>query len=291
MPVKFIYINVAVFVVVKVAGLVMTLSGVSPGLMLRYLEMPSVPWMLLRYPWTVLTYMFTHYDLLHILFNMLFLYWFGALFLQFFSQRQFVGLYLIGGVGGAVFYLLAYNLLPYFSGVVGMMLGASASILAVVVATAVRAPDYKIRLFLIGAISLKWLAIITIFLDLISIGSDNSGGHIAHIGGAAVGLLFGLCYRGGLDITAPVNAVIDWVVNLFRRRPSVRVGDAYRRRWWQRRPEAAASSGQPATGADPAERERAEAEMDAILDKIKKSGYKALTADEKRRLFETTKKL
>lgn len=301
MSTRFIYINVAVFVLVKVAALTLILLGISPNVILRYLEMPSAPQQLALYPWTVLTYMFTHYEVLHILFNMLFLYWFGILFMQFFNARQFVGLYILGGLGGAALYFIAYNTLPYFANVQGSMLGASAAILAIVVATAVRAPLYKVRLLLIGAISLKWLAIIVIFLDLISIGSTNAGGHIAHLGGAAIGVLFGIAQKRGNDITHPINAAIDWIVNLFRRnKTKVNISKTHSKNWWRAKAknrsktkaqtQAKAENNQqkaPSTK----EQKQAESEMDAILDKIKQSGYKALTADEKRRLFEASKKL
>ena len=287
---KVIYINAGVFIAVRLAGIVLTLCGVSPEALLRWVELPSDLWQLACRPWTALTYMWVHYDILHILFNMLFLYWFGYLFLGTHSPRHFVGLYILGGLGGAALYLLAYNTLPYFGGATGMMLGASASILAIVVAAAVRTPQLKIPLLLIGPVSLKWLAIATIFIDLISIGSSNAGGHIAHIGGAAVGLAFGLALRRGTDITRPINAIIDWMVNLFSRPKAVRVQ-------WPKsatpkkkapRAKAAKTQGQSASRQEKAE---AEAEMDLILDKIKKSGYKALTADEKRRLFQASKKL
>lgn len=306
MSTRFIYINVAVFIIVKVIALTLMLIGISPNAILQYLQIPSNPQELAIYPWTVLTYMFTHYDVLHILFNMLFLYWFGILFTQFFSPRHFVGLYILGGIGGAALYFLAYNTLPYFAGIRGSnsMLGASASILAIVVATAVKAPYYKIRLLLIGAISLKWLAIIVVFLDLISISSSNAGGHIAHIGGAVIGLLFSLAQKQGKDITRPINAVIDWIVNLFRRnKTKVNISKAHSKNWWKAKAKSRSkdknnSQAGTATNQQPSpststneQKQQAENEIDAILDKIKQSGYKALTADEKRRLFEASKKL
>lgn len=290
MPMKFIYINIAVFVVVKVVALSMVLMGISPDAILSYLELPSMLPQIAMQPWTVITYMFLHYDILHILFNMLWLYWFGVLFMELFNARQFVGLYLLGGIGGAALFVLAYNLLPYFYGQQGMLLGASASILAIVAATAMRAPDYKLNLLLIGSVSLKWVAIITIFIDLISIDTANAGGHIAHLGGAAVGVLFGYAARSGKDITSPINWLIDGLVNLFRRRPSIKIGGKRRRTKWGRpymnnspKQRQAQSTGEPGmTAAD-------EAELDVILAKIKQSGYKSLTAAEKRRLFEVSR--
>lgn len=290
MPMKFIYINVAVFVVVKVVALLFILMGMSPDIFMSYLELPSMLSVIAVQPWTVVTYMFLHFDILHILFNMLWLYWFGVLFMQMFNARQFVGLYLLGGIGGAVLFVLAYNLLPYFSGQYGMLLGASASILAVVTATAMRAPDYKLNLLLVGAVSLKWVAIITIFIDFISIDTGNAGGHIAHIGGAAVGVAFGYAARRGKDLTAPINGFIDSMVNFFRRLQGVKIaGRRKRKASWG---EPIFNNNAPKTprqdGSEPRMSATDEADLDVILAKIKQSGYASLTAAEKKRLFEVS---
>lgn len=145
LTVKFIFINVALFLVVRLTDVFCTLLGVSFSLT-PYFELPSDLVQLLYRPYTVFSYMFFQYDLLHLLFNMLWLYWFGQLFLFFFNAKQFGGVYILGGLSGAAVYLLAYNLLPYFSAVEGMLLGASAAVLAVVFAVSAYAPDYKIRL-------------------------------------------------------------------------------------------------------------------------------------------------
>ena len=180
---RFIYINIAVFVILRLVGVVSFLgTGSSNGLM-QWVELPTDLSLLLRRPWTIITYMFSHYGLLHILFNMLWFYWLGRIFLEFFTPRQLGGLYVLGGLGGAALYIAAYNLLPHLSGSQAMLLGASASVMAIVVAVSVYRPDYQINLLFIGGISLKWVAIATVFIDLIGIESDNMGGHIAHLGG------------------------------------------------------------------------------------------------------------
>lgn len=157
MLVRLIIINVAVFVLLHVLVLGALLFNVNGESLLRWVEVPSDLWLLLKRPWTLVTYMFAHYGLLHILFNMLWLYWLGRIFMEYFSPKQLTGLYLLGGWGGAALYLLAYNLLPYFSTSTGFMIGASASVMAIVVATAVYAPDYKIGLLFLGEVSLKSL--------------------------------------------------------------------------------------------------------------------------------------
>ena len=291
-PVRFVMVNVAVFVIVRVLALVCLLFAVDAMPAIELLEMPSNPVKFLHQPWSVISYMFLHYDVMHILFNMLWLYWFGAMFHQIFGTRRFVGLYFLGGIGGALLYMLAYNVLPLFSSTEGLLLGASASVLAIVAATAVRQPDYKVGLLFFGQISLKWIAIVTIFIDVISIGSSNAGGHIAHLGGALTGAAFALADRRGTDITAWFNRAIDWIVNLTRRRPRVKVGNFHNSPFTR-------TKQQPRTDKHQYERDNGrrnsmtpaeEAEMDEILKKIKLSGYASLTAEEKRRLFEVSKR-
>lgn len=291
-PVRFVMVNVAVFVIVRVLALVCLLFAVDATPAIELLEMPSNPVKFVHQPWSLISYMFLHYDVMHILFNMLWLYWFGAMFHQIFGTRRFVGLYFLGGIGGALLYMLAYNVLPLFSSTEGLLLGASASVLAIVAATAVRQPDYKVGLLFFGQISLKWIAIVTIFIDVISIGSSNAGGHIAHLGGALTGAAFALADRRGTDITAWFNRAIDWIVNLTRRRPRVKVGNFHNSPFTR-------TKQQPRTDKQQYERDNGrrnsmtpaeEAEMDEILKKIKLSGYASLTAEEKRRLFEVSKR-
>ena len=299
-PVRFVMVNVAGFVIVRVLALVCLLFAVDAMPAIELLEMPSNPVKFLHQPWSVISYMFLHYDVMHILFNMLWLYWFGAMFHQIFGTRRFVGLYFLGGIGGALLYMLAYNVLPLFSSTEGLLLGASASVLAIVAATAVRQPDYKVGLLFFGQISLKWIAIVTIFIDVISIGSSNAGGHIAHLGGALTGAAFALADRRGTDITAWFNRAIDWIVNLTRRRPRVKVGNFHNSPFTRTKQQPRDDNRrQPRDDKQQYERDNGrrnsmtpaeEAEMDEILKKIKLSGYSSLTAEEKRRLFEVSKR-
>ncbi len=281
LPVKFIFINVALFLVVRLADVCCILLG-STFSAAPYLELPSDLTVLLHRPYTLLTYMFFHYDVLHLLFNMLWLYWFGQLFLLFFNAKQFGGLYILGGISGALLYLLAYNLLPYFADSRGMLLGASAAVLAVVLAVSAYAPDYKIRLLLLGNVSLKYIALATVVLDLLSMTSHNAGGHIAHLGGALFGYLFATSYKKGRDLTKGFNRLADQIVLLFKKRPR-KGGPKIRtsRQGYARNP-----------SDDEYLRRRQEntAEIDRILDKIKQSGYTSLSREEKQRLFDAGKK-
>jgi membrane associated rhomboid family serine protease len=274
---RLIYINVGVFLVSHLLIVGFTLFQVEGGNFIRYLQMPSSHELLLYRPWTVITYMFVHLDMLHILFNMLWLYWFGRIFLQFFSERQFGGLYVTGGIVGAVFFLLAYNIFPYFRNVVGasFLMGASASVMAIVFAAAFYRKDYEINLLLIGRVKLIYLALFTLVLDLLSVVSANAGGHLAHIGGALFGILFATRYQQGKDVTVFVNRLIDRLANIRKpRAPRMKVT-------WQK----------PETDADYNMRKRKEVDtLDEILDKLKHSGYQSLTSEEKKALFDASKK-
>jgi membrane associated rhomboid family serine protease len=167
---RFIYVNIGVFILLRIAAVVLKMFNLDINVVLDYVSMPSVLSILAIRPWTAITYMFAHYDVWHILFNMLWFYWFGKMFLDVFSPRKFFGLYILGGLGGAALYLICYNILPFFETHPAMLIGASASIIAIVVATAMKSPQRRITLFPFGSFSLKWIAIITIAIDLLSVG-------------------------------------------------------------------------------------------------------------------------
>ena len=273
---KLIYINVGLFLLIRLTSVILTLFNLGDFPFLQYLQMPSSPEMLLYRPWTIITYMFTHFDFLHILFNMLWLYWFGGLFLTYFSERQLGGLYLLGGIAGAALFLVSYNLFPYFRTVAlySYLMGASASVMAVVFAVSFYRKDLEIGLFLFGRIKLIYLAVFTFVIDILAITSTNAGGHIAHIGGALFGIWFASRIKEGRDLTAPMNRLLDWVVNVGKRKPKMRV--TYKR---------------PETDYEYNARKHQETvDLDAILDKLKRSGYGSLSAEEKKKLFDASKK-
>ena len=293
---RLIYINIAVFVVLRVAGFVSFLATGSSANLVQWVELPSSFHDFLLQPWTLVTYMFSHYDVMHILFNMLWLYWLGRIFLEFFIPRQLGGLYVLGGLGGAALYLACYNLIPHLSSQHSLMLGASASVLAIVVGLTLYRPDYQVPLFFFGSISLKWIAIITVFIDIIGIESDNMGGHIAHLGGALVGLLFGVSIKRGHDITSWINRCIDAVVMLFKKlqagsqphRDSTRGPSLNYQQSALGTASSPASSGKTSSqsGASDVDEER----LDEILGKLKQSGYAALTDEEREFLFNASRK-
>lgn len=284
---QLIYINVGVFLAVHLVSVVLLLFNNTSTDWLGYIEVPSQLSVLPYRFWTIFTYMFVHYDIAHILFNMLWLYWFGNIFVQYFSQKHLSVLYVMGGLAGAALYLLSYNIFPFFADKQGMMCGASAAIMAIVFATTIRTPDYKVNLIFIGAVSLKYIAGITIIIDLLSMTSLNAGGHFAHIGGALMGIAFGLYWNRGKDILAPINRLTDRLVSSWHRphikisRPKTTPKTPNSHKTHHRRPES--------DGEYRARKRQDAEEIDRILDKIKKSGYSALSTEEKQKLFDARK--
>jgi len=279
---RLIFINTGIFLVLRLTLVLLSLFKMEGEGLLHFLEMPSSFLQFLETPWTAFTYMFVHLDLMHILFNMLWLFFFGGMFLRWFSPRQLGGLYVLGGLFGALFFAFFYNLLPAFEGVNAPLIGASASILALGIAVAFYRPDEPVSLFLLGTIKLKWLAIVMIVMDVLSLNGSNAGGSMAHLGGAVAGLLFGWTLRRNNDITRWINPFIDGVITLFQPRPKMKV--TYQR--------SKSEKTNKAPDVDQEYRDKKKAEMDrldTILDKIKKSGYDSLTAQEKQQLFESSK--
>lgn len=272
---RLIFINIAVFLAASVWLILHRLFNSDGYVLLKYFELPSNLSVFITRPWTLITYMFLHTDFLHLLFNMLWLYWFGNLFLRHFTEKHLAGIYFMGGMFGGLLYMLAYNVFPMFAGVVdyAYLLGASASVLAIVVATAVRVPNDEVYLMFLGAVKLKYIAIFVVALSFLNVISDNAGGNIAHIGGAAFGFLFAYYYMRGRDLTKWINRIIDMVVNWFKPRPkmTVRMGNRQMDMDYNKK------------------KQERMAEIDVILDKMKRTGYDGLTAEEKKKLFNAGK--
>lgn len=276
---RLVYINVGVFLIVALANLFLILFNAGGGYWMNWLMFPASFMRFIHQPWTLLTYMFMHAGILHILFNMLWLFWFGRLFLNFFSAKHLRGLYILGGIVGALFYMMAYNLFPYFEPAVysSYLLGASASVLAIVVATAVRVPEYPVQFMFIGTVRLKYVAVFMIVLDLLFITTDNAGGHLAHLGGALAGWWFASGLSKGHDATKWINVIFDFVSGA--RRPT------------RRKPRMKVHYSDKQQDYDFNARKKArEDEIDRILDKLRKSGYNNLTDDEKKSLFDASRK-
>lgn len=274
---RLIYINIGIFLVVKVLEVVFMLWGYlhPDSVLLPYMGVPAAPERLLYTPWTIFTYMFTQFSFLHLLFNMLWLYWFGGIFLNYFSGQKLVGVYILGGICGAVFYMIAYSIFPVFATerYFSWAIGASASVMAIVFAVCTYLPNHRIYIFLIGPIKLIHLALFTAIIDIISIPSGNAGGHIAHLGGALFGYIFTLGIRKNQDATSWFMRNFEKFGNLFKKK-GMRV--KYKKK---------------VSDMNDLEyneyKKKKNDRINDILDKISKSGYDNLTKEEKEILFKS----
>ncbi|OGX90935.1 rhomboid family intramembrane serine protease [Hymenobacter coccineus] len=276
---QLLLLNVLVFaaLIVLHAGLTIGGAGSFYEPVLRQFAMSSSLPVLARHPWTVLTYAFTHEGFFHILFNLLNLYWFGQIIREYLGNRRLVSLYVLGALAGGLVFLLSYNFLPAFRpGLGASVVGASASVTAIIVAAATLLPDFTFMLILLGPVKIKWIAVAVVLISLAGINGGNPGGEITHLGGALLGFVFIKQLKAGRDMGRPIQAIGDWVGNLFNRRPTMSVST--------RRPEPVTTA---ARGARPAAApgQPHPDEVDSILEKISRSGYASLSKDEKQKLF------
>jgi membrane associated rhomboid family serine protease len=274
---RLIYVNIGVFLVLKIIGVFFYLAGQSFSLA-GWLAVPSETAELIHRPWTPVTYMFLHEGFLHLLFNVLGLYWFGQLFLYQFEGRKLLSVYLLGGLAGAALYVLAYNLFPAFDSIYGLLLGASASVFAVLVAIAVYEPNREIHLFLIGRVQLKYVAGFYVLLSVIGISTSNPGGNIAHLGGALWGWFYIYQLRKGKDMGSGfvdfINKIGAFFAEAFKPKSKMRV--TYKK--------------PPRDDYEYNKQQNVkQEEINKILDKIAKSGYESLTKKEKEILFKQGK--
>jgi membrane associated rhomboid family serine protease len=275
MVVKIIIINVAVFVVTALT------EAFFPSCyhtnILPYIALPGDLMVLLYRPWTLITHMFIHTGIWHLAWNMITLYWFGNITGDLLGDRRILPVYILGGLLGATFYIISFYLL---SGIGVMALGASAAVLAIVFTGVVVAPDYVIHLLLIGPVRIKYIGLFIFFMDLIGTTSNvNSGGHIAHIGGALFGFLFVYLLRSGTDLSQLFSPK-ELLQQKRRRQPSLtktKLKVAHRATPLTNKPHAT----QP--NFDISSR------VDQILEKIKSSGYDSLTDEEKEVLYKASK--
>lgn len=279
---KVIAANVAVYIFFLFIGFFSMLFNVVgiANVFRVSLELPASLPRILVSPWSLLTYMFVHAGVWHLVWNMIALYGFGKIFMNFYSSRHFIGIYLLGGLSGAIFYVASYNLFPYFAPLLGSshLVGASAAVIAIIVAAAVRSPEYRVGLFLFGSVRLSTLAIVTVVISVLMLPGDNAGGNFAHIGGAFAGWLVAYMLGKGADIVEILGKPFVWLCSLFKRRPKKKSKFTYVR--GDRNPDYEYNARKKAD----------EAEVDRILEKIKQGGYASLSDEEKRRLFEASSK-
>lgn len=267
---RLIYINLGIFLIIRIINVFYFLSAA---------EFPFIDWLALpadfktlaNRPWTLITYMFLHFDFLHILFNLLWLFWMGKIFLGFFDQNKLISLYILGGIAGGLVYIAGYNSFPVFESIVkdSRLLGASASVIAIMTALAMYSPNYTIHLMFIGPVKMKYIALFSVLLYMIGISSSNAGGNLAHLGGAFWGLVFFLQLKKGLDPGRWIRISVAAIKSAFKPKPKVKV--SYR-----------------STNNDiefNKKKNEDQNRMDQILEKISKSGYDGLSKEEKEFLF------
>ncbi|MCS4434003.1 rhomboid family intramembrane serine protease [Aquiflexum gelatinilyticum] len=288
---KIMAINILVFFVMVFVRVILTFSGAGNiyESFRSLLMMPAdIPQLIIQ-PWSVLTYMFFHEGIFHILFNMLFLYWFGLLLTEYLGSKKLANIYILGGLAGGVLYLVMYNISPYFAESLASarMLGASAGVYAVVVAAATLAPNTTFFLLLLGPVKIKYIAIFYVLIAFVNSTGNNAGGELAHLGGAALGFLYVYQLQKGRDIGSWIQAIGNFFKGIFSRKSSVKV--TYRK-------SKTYSSGQDYTKTSTTKSSgtkvevATQEEIDLILDKIAAKGYEALSKEEKRKLFEFSKK-
>ncbi|MDH4088870.1 MAG: rhomboid family intramembrane serine protease [Cyclobacteriaceae bacterium] len=277
--VQLIIINVVVYLVIAVI-FVFSTAFQAPGffeVIHHQLAIPAPIVEFIQKPWTVITYAFVHdwTGIFHILFNMLVFYWFGKLFVEYLGSDKLIAVYFLGALAGGVAYLLVYNLIPFYEARIptGGMVGASAAVYAVVVATATLLPDYTFFLLFLGPVRIKYIAGFYIIVSFLGSVGPNEGGNVAHLGGALIGFLYIKQLQAGVNWGSWITAIIEFIKSLFAPKPAVKV--TYRKQ---------------STTKKAAKSSVSQAEIDTILDKISDGGYESLTKDEKEKLFNASKK-
>ena len=282
---KLIAINVIMLILMYFSRTIGFLMQINTDFLVEWLVFPKEIGEFIIKPWTIITYAFMHSGFFHILFNMIILYFSGQIFLTFFSPKRLLNYYILGAISGALVYMLSYNLFPAFASVGNSyLIGASASVMAVLVGIATQVPNYNVRLVLIGNIKLWWIAAFFVGLDIAQIPLGNAGGHLAHIGGALIGYVYTQQLTKGNDFGQFVSTSFDYLSDFFNGQGKPKMKTVYKNKSKQ----ANSNSKQSATSTT-VNRTEKQKRVDEILDKISKSGYDSLTKEEKDFLFDAGK--
>ena len=306
MVTRLIIINIAVFVVINIVklGFSITHAGEASSTngfddFLHLFCMSSDGIYTLTHPWVPFTSMFLHEGFWHILWNMLFLFWFGKIVGGFIGDHHILPIYLLSGLAGGLAFYLSDTLIY---GQTNFALGASGAVNGIILASAIIAPDYIMRLLFIGDVKLKYIVAVLIFLDLIAIADNvNTGGHFAHLGGALFGWFYIFQLRtGGIDMSGPVNNIIGAFQAFFQNIINIFTGKKNKLRVEYKDTESTTKATRPRrkmggfrskgnSKSDTQDLSHQE-KLDSILDKIKQNGYESLSAEEKEFLFNASKK-
>ena len=278
---KLIVVNVAIFVAFLLLNTLSFLFQTDLSVIQSWLSFPNDIFDYIIKPWSIITYAFLHADFWHLLFNMLWLHFFGQIFINIHTGRRFLNVYFLGAIFGALLYMLAYSFFPAFAQISkSSLVGASAAVNAVMVAATVQSPDSPLRfMFIPITFKLWWITVGLLVLDVIRIPSGNAGGHLSHLGGALIGYLYMKQLQKGNDIGVPVEKTMDWIVALFKPREKGKVKMKTVHKAKKTKSKVVRST----KGTD------TQKQIDAILDKISKSGYESLSKKEKDFLFKVGK--
>lgn len=287
---RIIMFNAAVFIIINLLY-VFTFHGNSGSPSAFYmaiergLSISAQPIEILKKPWTIITHMFLHKGMWHFVWNMLLFYWFARIFADFLGDKRMLPFYILGGIAGAVVFVLADMLLPTGTHGMATAMGASAAVMAVIMATATLSPDYTMHLLLLGPVKIKYIALVILFLDIVgTAGMSNAGGHFAHLGGAMFGVLYVLALRKGTDLTQGLQNLLDKIPKIqFKSSPKKKHAKSMK---VVHRKKEGKKSDQTRPPNDASFQEK----LDLILDKIKEQGYDSLTDQEKDFLYQASKK-
>ncbi len=227
----------------------------------------------IRSPWTLISFNFFHAGLLHLFFNLMVLHFSGRLFNTYFTDKQLFGVYVLGGIFSGITFVLSY----FFIGKAGLLVGASGAIMAILIATTTYAPFMLLRIPLIGIVKLWHVAFVILFIDLIQLPLENTGGHLAHLGGALFGFIYVKILQSGTDLTKPFSLFLDAIVNIFKPKKKTPFKKVHR------------NTTKNVVNSSTSKKDFTQKQIDDILDKISKSGYDSLTKEEKEFLFKAGK--
>ncbi len=275
---KLIAVNVVLFLLKTL----IFLFGLPNTALLEWFGFPKEISAFIIKPWTIITYAFMHSDLWHILSNMIILYFSGHYFLNYFSGKKALSVYFLGAISGAVLFMLSFNLFPAFSNVNSYpMVGASAAVMAILIAIATHIPNMGVRLMFFGTVKFWWIAAFFILMDIVRIPVSNAGGHIAHLGGALFGYMYAIQMRKGNDIGLWFERILDKLISIFSFQKKSPLKTVYKSK-----PKRKGTTKGEIISTSKIEKQKG---IDAILDKISKSGYESLSKQEKDFLFKAGK--
>ena len=264
---KLIYINFAIFLFTLFGSVFKDLYRGQMNWVLEWFSLEDSFSSLLAKPWTIITYGFLHAEFLHVLLNLITLYFIGNLFITYFTQKQLLNFYLLGTFSGGLLYIISHNYFPLFDGKSSILIGASAGISAIFIGITTYIPNYQLKIRFIGFVKLWNLAAIWIGLDILALSGTNAGGHFAHLGGA----LFGFLYVN--QVSYKKIKIWEKIASLFKSKKHLRT--VYK--------SGKKSNLNKSTSLT-------QQQIDGILDKISKSGYDTLSKAEKDFLFKQGRK-